>query len=86
MFTHYGQRIELNAMLFEKCNRRHHFIVSTFTGTINTVLIMEMCWPINGDANQKMLLGKETCPLFINEHTVGLQRVFYLLAPGILVT
>lgn len=67
-------------MFVQQINRRHHPLEGRLVALAVTVKIVQFGRPVNRQTNQKIVLGEEDTPLFVEQDTVGLQVVLDALA------
>jgi len=79
-FTYYRKNIKAHVVFPAQFGRSHNVFPYTATGSVDTVHVMYIFGPVDAQTDQKLVLREKPGPFFVNQHTVGLKRVAYLLA------
>jgi hypothetical protein len=80
-----AEYVEFDSVLAQVLPALHHLVESTFLRAVQPVSVVEFAWPVDAQANQKVVFLKEGAPLIIEKDAVGLESVFHdLLGAAIL--
>ncbi len=70
-------------MLFQQFNSLHHPVKRGATHLVATIFVVKILWPVDRDANEKVILFKEFTPIIVQQGAVGLNGIVYLPSTAI---
>ena len=71
-------------MFPEQPDATHHLLPRRLVGCRAAIFVMKFLWAVNGDAYKPVMLFEKFAPLIGKQRAIGLYRIVYLPAKGIL--
>ena len=61
-------------------NAPQNFIECSFAGMIYAIQVVKFFWPVDADAEKKLIIAKKPAPFIVQQNSVGLKGIANLLA------
>jgi hypothetical protein len=81
--VHGGERVEFDLMPLQGLESLHDPVESRLAPLVQTVPIVQLPRPVDGDPHQKPIPGQELAPRVVQQRPVGLERIVDGLAAGV---
>ena len=78
-----GQRIEVDLVALQNFDAAHHAVKGRLAAFVHAIGIVQLARAVDGQADKKMILQKESRPRVVEQDAIGLKSVGDLLAVGI---
>lgn len=79
--VHHAHRVPLHAVFLQQAYATHHLVKGGLAFAITAIGIVQLLRPVNGDANEPVVLTKESAPFISEQRTISLQAVVDDVAP-----